>query len=219
MNLVYRKCDNSLISDMLPGFLHLDRGSWVAGGAARCLWFSQESRLMSTASDGYKQDIDVFCKTLEQQQEIKAYAQNRYLSSKKHFYLDDPQIDFRKSPDVYTSNNATTFRNCRKTDNEFYSLQIIKRCQESLTELLDSFDFYNCQFATNGIWMVASKAAIASWENNTIMVNEQYQGEIKIARILKYCIYGLNPTRELWQDILNKSLATRTSGWNYDYAA
>jgi hypothetical protein len=67
--------------------------------------------------------------------------------------------------------------------------------------------------------MVASKAAIASWENNTIMVNEQYQGEIKIARILKYCIYGLNPTRELWQDILNKSLATRTSGWNYDYAA
>ncbi len=218
MKLVYRKCDNSLISDMLPGFLHLDRGSWVAGGAARCLWFSQESRLRSTASDGYKQDIDVFCKNPEQQQEIQAYVQNRYLAST----LVDPditQIEIWKSPDVYVSNNATTFRNCKKTHDEFYSVQIIKRCQESLIQLLESFDFYNCQFATNGIWMVASKAAIASWENNTIMVNEQYQGEIKIARILKYCIYGLNPTRELWQDILNKSLATRKSGWNYDYQA
>lgn len=220
MKLVYRRCDNDMLTKLLPGFLHLEAGSWIAGGAARCLWFQKPEKIVSENSDSWRQDIDVFSATEGQQNNIRAYIKDKWFTGPESFIDPDMSFGFTPKHNKYVMNtpNATTYVGC-SYKGQYTTLQVIQAQYVSLQELFNSFDFYNCQFATNGIWLVATQPAVDSWQHNTLKLNPHYHGEIKIARLLKYCIYGLTPPREMWQEIVAKSLATRKTGWNYDYTS
>lgn len=219
MKLIFRRCDTDMLTQLLPGWLHLERGSWVAGGAARCLWFNQPQHIANESSHTYKHDIDVFCQQEDQRHGIKAYIERKWFPKGWQDYNTiDFSVSLQYTANVIKTANATTYVGC-ENQGKYTNIQVINQLRGSLQELFASFDFHNCQFATNGIWIVATEPAVNSWQENTISRNPEYAGEIKIARILKYCIYGLNPPQDMWQELVTKSLATRKAGWNYDYTA
>lgn len=220
MKFRFRRCEHELLTDLLPGRLDLSYGSWIAGGAARCMWFNQPQHIASEASQNYRHDIDIFSSSEQARDNVKSYIEKKWFQETPNVQ-DFGEIMLQRKPpyrDIMKTQNATTYIGCAHND-RYMNLQVINRLALSLDELFDSFDFINCHFATNGIWMVTTEQALDSWQQGIIQRNPRYSGDIKIARILKYCVYGLTPPRDMWNELVSKSLETRSQGWNHDYTA
>lgn len=220
MKFRFRRCEHDLLTDLLPSRLDLSYGSWIAGGAARCMWFNKPEHIASVASHHYRHDIDIFCASEQARDDVKSYIVKKWFNLVPTVH-DPWEISLQAKPpytNIMKTQNATTYIGCAHNDRHM-NLQVINRLALSLDELFDSFDFINCHFATNGIWMVTTEQALDSWQQGIIQRNPRYSGDIKIARILKYCVYGLTPPRDMWKELVSKSLETRSQGWNHDYTA
>lgn len=223
MKLYYRKCPD-LIKKMFGNQFDLDYGGWIAGGAARYLWLNELSPLMSsTMNNNHQHDIDIWSRTPEQYNKITSYIHYELIQRKLIIFdqhemtcgqpihkLNDFTITCYDS-DIYQSNNAISYFNCQHAEN-YYIVQIIRKPVDSLETLFNSFDIVNCQFATDGEWVVCTHEALDAWQDNKLVMNRNSPSPLKLARMVKYISHGLTVDKELWNNITQAALTARTTG-------
>ncbi len=169
----------------------VDRGPWIAGGA--CLrWFQGQP-----VSEN---DIDIFCSSPKQAQElidrIKSYG--RY--STKH-----------------ESENATTLSYHNKAGTKYWTLQVIKRrFFNNIQEVVDSFDITVCQIATGGQEWVMGPTTAKDIRERNLRMNKPLQPDAA-KRLIKYWTYGYRPVEGLLEDIRNNPEATKVFQVDGDY--
>lgn len=168
----------------------IKKGPWIAGGA--CLRWYQGLPVGEN-------DIDIFCRSPKQVQEvierIKSYG--RY--STKH-----------------ESDNALTLSYHNK-DSKYWTLQVIKRKHfNDMQEVIDNFDITVCQVGTDGnYWALGNNTAKDIRERN-LRMNRPLQPDAA-KRLLKYWTYGYRPVEGLLEDIRNNPEATKEFLIDGDY--
>jgi hypothetical protein len=189
---------------------NLETGPWIAGGAAMH-WFNGGTISSIDCADfPTMQDIDVFFASEAQYNSVKSKLGNLNLSKELPF----------------TSNNADTFKfisidNCgRQSSNRYWKVQLIKRSFfNSVTGVLDTFDFVCCGFATDGKKYVTLPNA-AKDLNKKVLNIHRYTPESAVSRTVKYWAYGFKPSADLINRITNDSnVVTNFAGYtDYDHA-
>lgn len=215
MHLVSRPCPTDLITQLLGVDLNFDTGPVVAGGAARLLWFNEIAPLMNHTQNRIvgQSDIDVFVyQGHSQLRATRDYIEHRY---NRTLIADRDTTGFGmcQSSNIgrYETTNAISYNSCMWQE-KYYNIQLIKRPMHSVSEIFDSFDLVNCQFATDGRTVVATPEAVAAWQSHKLVLNPRYQKEVKLDRMLKYLTKGLMPDQPLWKCIMEKTLQARTAG-------
>lgn len=165
----------------------LERGPWVAGGAA-LRWYQGQP-----VGDS---DIDVFCRSPQQAtkliEEIKSYGR---------FYVK------------HQSENAVTIEYNNKDDfNKRWTIQIItKRFYQSAQAVIDNFDITVCEIATCGNeWIMNPQTARDIRERNLRFKTPLQPDAPK--RLTKYWTYGYRPVEGTIEEICT-NVNTR---WEYD---
>lgn len=201
--------------------LDLQLGSWVAGGAARLLWHNTLAplqKLTKNRIDGHH-DIDVFSIDHVQVKELITQVRDQYHPGSAPDQLDLFSMAVSmvgSSDDIFETDNAISFNNCLM-DEHYYTIQVIKKPRSSLRELFDSFDLINCQYATDGRWVVATQAALESWYEKKLAFNPHCNQELNLSRMVKYLSYDLAPNKELTRSILKSAVYGRDNGVFDDY--
>ena len=165
----------------------LERGPWVAGGAA-LRWYQGQP-----VGDS---DIDVFCRSPQQAtkliEEIKSYGR---------FYVK------------HQSENAVTIEYNNKDDfNKRWTIQIItKRFYQSAQAVIDNFDITVCEIATCGNeWIMNPQTARDIRERNLRFKTPLQPDAPK--RLTKYWTYGYRPVEGTIEEIC----ANVNTRWEYD---
>lgn len=194
------------LCQMLPP-LSLQDGPWIAGGAARKLW---EHKTWITG------DVDVFfkdwaqfrqwqaefCKTLTVQVEDHYSKQVRSQNYNEMFevWCEKP-LNHRKPQDKFyvkhESENAITYCMPGIPPLAGVSLQMIKcRFANNVQGVWDTFDFHNCEFATDGHTIVASPEAEEGSLSQTLLMKDLSNTRNLALRTLKYHLYGFESSKE-----------------------
>jgi len=169
----------------------LQNGPWIAGGA--CLRWYQGQPVGEN-------DIDVFCSSPEQAQqiidEIKSYG--RYSTK-------------------YESDNAITLSYHSKDTGKSWTLQVIKRRYfRSLKEVIDNFDISVCQIGTGGNdWLLGKNTARDIRERN-LRMNMPLQPDA-VKRMVKYWTYGYCPVDGLLDAVKSNPIGKKMFQSNEDY--
>lgn len=208
--MLSKPCTNSSFVQLLSslGKFDLMEGPFVAGGAARRLWFGDNW------PDG---DVDVFfVNNLQRQQwqhQLEKRLPNHSVES-SFFGL----FGMHRKPNLYKAmetTNADTYH-VQWQDNTI-KLQLIKtRYSSSVNELWQNFDFAASCFATDGQQLVASLTAVTSCENRQLIVNQVQQNKNLPLRVLKYHIYGFEANNELLMQAAD-AIVNGELDWNSDY--
>ena len=170
-----------LVRETLP-FLDIERGPWVAGGAAR--------KIAQNCQLGWS-DIDVFFPSKESFDWVKKYFEDKKIMS----MLDVPVAGHEATPRghiVKLADRATSI------DSEFHVLNLQfsgKRFFFSTEELFDDFDFTVCMFATDGERMVCADTSIEDVKAKRLIISNPNKKpkRPKAARLAKYCEQGFTP--------------------------
>jgi hypothetical protein len=169
----------------------LERGPWVAGGAA-LRWYQGQPV--------GENDIDIFCRSAAQAKTI---------------------IDAVKSYGRYTtkfeSDNATTLSYWAKDNSRTWTLQIIKRRYfNSLQEVIDNFDITVCQIGTCGNnWLLNKDTAKDIRERNLRMNMPLHPDAAK--RLAKYWTYGYRPVGGLLDSVRTNPVGKKVFEIDGDY--
>jgi len=181
----------------------LETGPWIAGGAAMC-WFNGGT--MSSLDDAdfpTMQDIDVFFASEAQYNTVRSKLVNLNSSRETPFF----------------TTNAETFK-FRTPGNQYWKVQLIKRSFfKSVTDVLDTFDFVCCGFATDGTKYVTLPNAAKDLNKKVLNVH-RYNPQSALSRTVKYWAYGFKPSADLINRIANDSnVITNFAGYtDYDHA-
>jgi len=168
----------------------MKNGPWIAGGA--CLRWYQGLPVGDA-------DIDVFCSSPEQAQqiidEIKSYG--RYSTK-------------------FESENATTLSYHSK-DSKYWTLQIIKRRYfKNLQEVIDNFDISVCQIGTGGQEWLMGKTTARDIREKNLRMNMPLQPDAA-KRLAKYWTYGYRPVDGLLDSVRNNPVAKQEFQVDGDY--
>ena len=180
--------DQEPVNLILP---HLKEGPWIAGGA--CLRWYQGQPVSEN-------DIDVFCASAEQAQqvidEVKSYG--RYSTK-------------------FESENATTLSYHDKEGKKYWTIQVIKRRYfTSLKDVIDNFDITVCQIGTAGNdWLLADHTARDIRERNLRMQIPLQPDAAK--RLTKYWTYGYRPVDGLLEAVKTNPVAKQHYASDEDY--
>jgi len=191
---------------MLPP-LSFSEGPWIAGGAARKLW---EHKTWITG------DVDVFFKDWAQFRQWQAefcsrltvQVEDHYskqLTSQKdneivEIWCEKP-LNHRKPQEKFyvrhESEDAITYSMPGVPPLTGVTLQMIKcRFANSVQGVWDTFDFHNCEFATDGHTILASDGAAESSLTKTLVLKDPSNTRNLALRTLKYHLYGFESSKE-----------------------
>jgi hypothetical protein len=200
---------NKLLKMIPP--LDLTAGPFVAGGAARRLWYGQ---------DWQQVDVDVFFVNDQQRSEWVARFENmRFGPPQYHSIFNDIKdlVLTRKSNTYKTmsTDNADTY--VIEMDNVNIKLQTIKtRYSASFWDLFRDFDFAASCFATDGVRAVALHSALHSVEDKRLVFNNDANTANLALRVLKYQIYGFEPSDQVLRTVADK-IANGEVQWESSY--
>jgi len=165
----------------------LKHGPWIAGGAP-LRWYQGQPVGES--------DIDVFCRDVIQADElierIKSYG--RYT------------IKFQ-------SENAITFDYWSKSNNDRWTIQVIRRrFFKDIQEVISSFDITVCEIGTTGTeWVLGTNTARDIREHNLRFKLPLQPDAPK--RLTKYWVYGYRPVEGTLEAIQNNA----DTRWEYSH--
>jgi hypothetical protein len=199
--------DLQWIVDKIGG-CDLENGPWIAGGAARRLWFGEPWKTG---------DVDVFFSDPAEFDSAKHSLQKRIVK-KESDSIFKPLIDFgslvietvsRRKPDaisVYETKNAITYRvNIGKISSNTCDVQLIRRDWHSdLASVWKHFDLTACMFATDGKVIVANEQSVLDCENKILHRNSECSRSIKLSRVIKYSIYGFDAGTDVMNELLQQ---------------
>jgi len=156
------------------GFLNMTTGPWVAGGAARRVYCSDDKTYG---------DIDIF---------INKNTKNSFQRIEKLLYARSSQIAFKENS-AYLSFNV-----------EGDIVQVIKNIKfESAIDLINDFDFTACMIATDGWDWIANENFFTAIEDKKLVFNNEDQNRLSLLRLAKYCKYGFTPIPGVFEKIAN----------------
>lgn len=169
----------------------LKNGPWVAGGAA-LRWYQ--------GVPVSENDIDVFCSSAEQAQQVIDAVKSYGRFSTKH-----------------ESENATTLSYHNKEGTKYWTIQVIKRRYfMSLQDVIDNFDITVCQIGTGGQeWLMNKHTARDIRERNLRMTMPLHPDAAK--RLAKYWTYGYRPVEGLLEAVQTNPIATKEFTIDGDY--
>lgn len=166
-----------------------EEGPWFAGGCA-----------LSLARGRYHlrsgSDIDIFFADEEQCNRIRVHFEERYGDSQFRPPTEETlevklegealeEFEAQNTPPKGFSDYTIHY------GNETYRVQLIEfRFEESLSELLDHFDFTVSMFATDGYTIRAPEQAWIDLENGVLRLSSHFQARKTIKRLIKYSAMG-----------------------------
>jgi hypothetical protein len=170
------------------------KGPWIAGGAG-LRWYQ--------GLPVQNSDIDVFCNSAEQAQQIIEHVKSWGRYSNK-----------------FTSDNATTLDYYAKDNSQSrrdWTIQIItKRYYNNMQEIIDGFDLSVCQVATDGTsWLLGPQTARDIRERNLRMEMPLMPDALK--RLVKYWTYGYRPVPGLLEAVQTNPVARWAFSPEEDY--
>lgn len=167
------------------GCTNLERGPWVAGGAARAVFLGQELDSRS--------DIDIFTTTRESHVEATKAATSNALS------VHAMQTNKQETHSIYSSYPAIT----RGTVD--LKVQVIgpKYFSTDLRDLFKIFDFTVCQFATDGHQIIYTAEAEHDVRRRILALAPLWSVPTRPVRITRYLNYGFTPEREFFRKAYN----------------
>jgi hypothetical protein len=156
----------------------LERGPWIAGGAALRWWQGQPVG---------ESDIDVFCANAKQAEEIIANIKSYGRWQRK-----------------FESDNATTLSYWSKENtSKQWTIQIIKRRYfDSLQEVINSFDMTVCEIGTSGNDWVLGKETAKDIRERNLRLKYPLQSDA-LKRVVKYWTYGYRPVEGVLDAVQN----------------
>lgn len=198
--IVTKEIKNTAISPIIEliGGCSLHRGPWIAGGAARRLWYD-------LPHDNH--DIDFFFSSLESYETVKNKLETklfqRPVSNSKNEWNWDVIADIPLEKIIFRSNNAITYKiNMNNID---YRVQIInKKWHNSVSDLWKGFDLNACKFVTDGQIILADNVAVSDCNDKILQKNLETTQDLSAKRILKYCMYGFTPSKAIMTEIINQ---------------
>lgn len=145
----------------------------------------------------YNHDVDIFFKHQEQ------FNETFLRLTSKQFHV------------TYETNNAITLKNLER---EPVQVQLIKTYFDSLDTLFKHFDFTVCRLATDGNTVVCSEDFMTDYPNKTLNVSNNLRPDC-YKRLVKYMLYGYEPSRELLERFYNTQQLTHqfTGMEDYDF--
>jgi hypothetical protein len=182
----------------IAGGCNLENGPWIAGGCARRLWFGQE---------WIKRDVDFFFSNKEDfDNAVKTVEKYTSKTTQSKPISDFGDIMIAKSsPKIHTDNASTYEINLKEDDNVAITLQLIrKNWHKDLLSLFENFDFTVCQFATDGKTIVAPSYAENDCNLKILRQVESSKRRLSARRVIKYAIYGFEPTRKIMKDLVDR---------------
>ena len=190
--------------------LDLTNGPFVAGGAARRLWYDQ---------DWARADVDVFFVNEQQRLDwVKQFEHMRYVSRSSTAFDAIGDLVLSRRASTYKSistANADTY--VIEMDNVNIKLQTIKtRYSLSFLDLFRDFDFAASCFATDGTCVVALDSALRSVEQKQLIINNDANTHNMPLRVLKYQIYGFDPSDDVLRSVADQ-IANGEVSWESNY--
>lgn len=191
----------------IAGGCDLNGGPWVAGGAARKLWYGE---------DWINGDVDVWFSSQSQfdraNQLLTEFVTQSALSehhttAAETFYHAPTQ---RKVP-IHKTANAITFNLSlsRISTKDVAKIQLInKRWFPSLEDVFQYFDFTVCKFATDGKNLVTQQDAMLHCASRDLVLNRDRTQDIDdpyvlAKRTIKYGFYGFVAERRIMDCLIS----------------
>lgn len=165
-------------------FIDMEKGPWVAGGAALALARGKRDLTPVTA------DIDIFCASEAQCEETRGKL-----------------LELRWKGWSIRENEVTqgVFNFRANRNNKQFSIQIIRfKHRATLGELLTTFDFSVSMFATDGRVVVGPEIAWRHMEDRVLHRLGEYRKTLW--RVPKYCEMGFVPSIDLLRDVINEQV-------------
>lgn len=163
------------------------RGPWIAGGAALRWYQGKPIR---------KSDIDIFCKSPKQVQEVIERIKS-----------------WGRCNEKFDSENALTLEYYRYEPWTTWNLQIIKhRFYNSPQEVIDAFDLGVCRVATDGHHWLLGQGTAQQIRRKELVFKEPLAPDA-LKRLLKYTAYGYRASDEQHQAILDNP----ESIWDFEF--
>jgi hypothetical protein len=171
--MITRPVTDSDFRDLVEWICCLETGPWVAGGSVRKVWVGQPWKI---------QDVDFFFKDRDQFERFNAVI---------------PALG-EKTDTYYNTSNAITYK-IQLRSGEVVTIQAIcKDFYPNVQAVLDDFDFNLVQFASDGVQMIATPAAVDDIKHKQIQINTRSTKKINPLRVLKYAAYGFNPDPKMF---------------------
>lgn len=186
--------------------LNLDAGPWVAGGSVRKIWFNEPWET---------QDVDFFFSNYAQFDRVVSNVKRLYKSTQWYDMFSMSSVD-RPTLLTHETNNAITWT-IELQSGKTYKIQAIKKYwPKSIHELFSTFDLTVSQFATDGVTMIATAAAVEDSTARVIrLVNPEHP--ISINRLLKYTAYGFSAPDSIMKNVVDRLVAGEQLEANDDY--
>lgn len=219
-DVMHRVASNASVSDLEIFIKNLNKffniklsntnGPFLAGGAVR------RSICGSTLNDKFQEvDFDLFFSSEEQYQQIRKIF-NDLLQSKN----TSPAADFwiyKNKQGVFVEHEKST----DDVDNFFvriiqedkpeltYKIQLIKKIFfKDAANLIDSFDFTICQFATDGEDLLCGDFSLWDLARKRLVVHKITYPVSSIRRLIKYTKQGFYVCNGAINDLLQKVVET-----------
>ena len=189
----------------ISGGCNIDKGPWIAGGAARRLWFGE---------DWTKQDVDLwFPDPLSFERagkKLESWVKGSVVAD--HAPVDPFDVKISLSPKssepIYITKNANTYKvQVSSVFPDVVSVQAIKRAwYENLDSIFNYFDFTSCKFATDGKVIVADPDAIDHCQRKLLIINPKQAETARISakRVAKYGLYGFRAEPDIMRELLRQ---------------
>lgn len=169
-------------------FINLEKGPWVAGGAALALARGKRDISPVTA------DIDIFCANERQIEEAQVGVAG---------------LEFAGWTVRENDPTQGTFNYQVKKDAKRFSIQIVRfKHRETLAELLTTFDFSVAMFATDGKVVIGPEIAWRHMEDRVLHRLGDYRKTMW--RVPKYCEMGFVPSVALLRDVIQEQVTHKT---------
>lgn len=181
----------------------METGPWIAGGAARRLWFGEPW------TNG---DVDIWFADPMQFERARGLLDAFVRQSVLYDHALTPwTIASSSSPrPIHESSNAITYRVLLSnvTSGDIAAAQIIRtRWMKDVADIFGYFDFTVCKFATDGNELVAAEDALEHANIRRLMINSTARREsarVCPRRVIKYGLYGFQADAEIMRHFIEQ---------------
>jgi hypothetical protein len=168
------------------GGCDFDKGPWIAGGAARRLWFDDDWRAGDV--DFFFPNETIFSTAKEKCTHLKIWDKMTFNPQPQH---------------VYSSKNAETYHvQIGRLSSTIATVQLIKNSWHTdIHELLNGFDFTVCMFACDGDNVYCYQTAVDDCNAGLLKRTCHSTKPVKIRRVIKYNLYGFLADKEIYNEL------------------
>lgn len=198
------------LSNMVGG-LSMESGPWIAGGCARRLWYG----LPWKASD-----VDLFFPDQASFDDACSLLETLHIKTDV-IHADGYSTSLLQTKGPTVTENAKTYLvQIGKIYPNIATVQVVcKQWPATVDDLFDNFDLTVCKFASDGRTVVAKPIAVDDCQSMTLRSEPDSNLMPLAGRIVKYSIYGFEPSREIMFNILrsHRNGSLRDEVVNNDY--